>query len=156
MSDLQSLYQSVILDHNRSPRNHREMADASHRAAGRNPLCGDEITVWVKVEGDRVADVSFQGKGCAISQASASMMTQAMKGKSRDEAMALFERFHALVTGKQPATENDPALGRLVALGGVSRFPIRVKCASLGWHAFKAALEQGATAAPEAPAVSTE
>ena len=159
MSELHDLYQSVILDHNRSPRNHRTMADANRVAAGRNPLCGDEITVWLRVDDERVADVSFQGKGCAISQASASMMTQAVKGKSRAEALALFDRFHALVTGKAAASDVEAELGRLVALGGVARFPIRVKCASLGWHAFRTALERGAMPADTAgaaPAVSTE
>ena len=156
MSDLQALYQSVILDHNRSPRNRRVMEDASHRAAGRNPMCGDEITVWLRVEGDRIADVSFEGKGCAISQASASMMTQALKGQTREEATRLFERFHAMVMGQLDAESAKGDLGRAVALAGVSRFPMRVKCASLGWHAFRAALESGATATGDAPAVIVE
>src|SRR4051812_47431475 len=119
MADLQSLYQSVILDHSRAPRNKRVMADASHRAAGGNPMCGDEVTVWLRVDGDQVADVSFVGQGCAISQASASLMTQALKGKSRADAEALFERFHALVTGRLLVSDVDDVLGRLVALGGV-------------------------------------
>ena len=140
MPDLQSLYQSVILDHSRSPRNKRVMTDASHRAAGRNPMCGDEVTVWLRVDGDTVADVSFVGQGCAISQASASLMTQALKGKTRAEAEALFERFHALVTGRLSVIDVDETLGRLVALGGVSRFPVRVKCASMAWHALRHAL----------------
>ena len=156
MPDLQSLYQSVILDHSRSPRNKRVMADASHRAAGRNPMCGDEVTVWLRVDGDTVADVSFVGHGCAISQASASLMTQALKGKSRADAEALFERFHALVTGRLAVTDIDETLGRLVALGGVSRFPSRVKCASLAWHAMHAALAKPAESAQAEPTVSTE
>ena len=157
MSDLQSLYQSVILDHNRSPRNKRAMEGASHYAAGRNPLCGDEIGVWLRVEDGRLADVSFEGKGCAISQASASLMTQAVKGKSADEARVLFERFQSLVTGRADAAEVEPQLGRVVALSGIARFPMRVKCASLSWHAMHAALRDGAVAvADAAPAVSTE
>ncbi|HYV97736.1 MAG TPA: SUF system NifU family Fe-S cluster assembly protein, partial [Gemmatimonadaceae bacterium] len=107
-------------------------------ADGRNPLCGDQVTVWARVEGDRVAEVTFKGQGCAISKASASLMTAAIAGKTREEAEALFERFHAMVTGKAPA---DASLGSLRALGGVSKFPIRVKCATLAWHAMRAALE---------------
>jgi nitrogen fixation NifU-like protein len=144
--DLSSLYQSLILDHNRRPRNFRELEDADRRSEGRNPLCGDQLTVWVKMSGDRIADASFVGSGCAISKASASMMTAAVKGKTRLEASELFERFHDLVTGQASAGLDDPALGQLAAFSGVSRFPLRVKCASLAWHALKAALqgEQGA------------
>ena len=161
MSDLTSLYQSVILDHNRSPRNKRAMEGASHRATGRNPLCGDEVTVWLRVEDGVVADVSFDGKGCAISQASASLMTQAVKGRSAEEARHQFERFQALVTGKAGIPDVEPQLGRAVALSGIARFPMRVKCASLGWHAMNAALRDGAVAAPDeapdaVPGVSTE
>ena len=161
MPDLQSLYQSVILDHNRSPRNRRAMGDASHRAAGRNPLCWDEITVWLRVEDDRIADVSFDGKGCAISQASASLMTQAIKGRTRDEAEVIFSRFHDMVTGQVPAEGSEAALGRVMALSGVARYPMRVKCASLGWHAMNVALRDGAVervpaAADAPPAISTE
>ena len=148
MTDLAELYQGLILDHNRSPRNYGAPAESDANAEGRNPLCGDELTVWVRLDGDRLEDVRFEGKGCAISRASASLMTAAVKGKSRDEALDLFERFHGMVTGKSSA--DDPALGRLAALGGVARFPTRVKCASLAWHTLKAALEQ------REPVVSTE
>jgi nitrogen fixation NifU-like protein len=151
MANLDALYQEIILEHNRKPRNFRAMADADRVIEGRNPLCGDALTLWVKLEGDRVADLSFQGSGCAISKASASLMTDAVKGKSRGEAEALFERFHALVTGKLNA-EQDPSatasLGSLRALGGVSRFPIRVKCASLAWHALRSALGEQPAAGP--------
>jgi nitrogen fixation NifU-like protein len=137
-TDLDELYQSIILDHNRRPQNFRAMADATAHAEGSNPMCGDQLTVWLRLEGDRVADVSFQGSGCAISKASASLMTAAVKGKTREEAMTLFDRFHALVTGKGGGED----LGALKALSGVSRFPLRVKCASLSWHALKSALEE--------------
>jgi len=136
-SHIEELYQSIILDHNRRPQNFRAMADATAHADGANPMCGDQLTVWLKLDGTRVADVSFQGIGCAISKASASLMTQAVKGKSRAEADALFEKFHALVTGRGSGDD----LGALKALSGVSRFPLRVKCASLAWHAMKAALQ---------------
>ena len=142
-SDLEELYQSIILDHNRRPQNFRAMPDASAHAEGVNPMCGDQLTVWLRLEGDRVADVSFQGTGCAISKASASMMTQAVRGKTRGEATQLFEKFHALVTGHGGGED----LGALKSLSGVSRFPLRVKCASLGWHAMKSALADAATGA---------
>lgn len=148
--DLTALYQSIILDHNRRPRNFRELTDADRRTEGRNPLCGDELTVWLKMAGDRIEDVSFIGSGCAISKASASIMTTTVKGKTRAEAVALFERFHDLVTGRPSAQPDDPALGQLAAFSGVSRFPVRVKCASLAWHALRAALRG------EGEAVSTE
>jgi nitrogen fixation NifU-like protein len=148
--DLNALYQSIILDHNRRPRNFRELTDADRRSEGRNPLCGDELTVWLKMEGDRIEDVSFVGSGCAISKASASIMTTTVKGKTRAEASALFERFHDLVTGSPAARPDDPALGQLAAFSGVSRFPVRVKCASLAWHALRAALRG------DGGAVSTE
>jgi nitrogen fixation protein NifU and related proteins len=139
--DLSALYQSIILDHNRRPRNFRELADADRRSEGRNPMCGDELTVWLKMAGDRIEDVSFIGSGCAISKASASIMTTAVKGKTRAEASELFERFHDLVTGKPSTLPDDPSLGSLAAFSGVSRFPVRVKCASLAWHALRAALK---------------
>ena len=139
MSDLRELYQEVILDHNRAPRNFRAMEVADRRVEGRNPLCGDELTLWLKLDGDVIADVSFLGSGCAISKASASLMTAAVRGKTRAEADALFERVRQLVTGRLGADEAR-SLGRLAALGGVSAFPIRVKCASLSWHALHAAL----------------
>lgn len=137
MSELDELYQSVILDHNRSPRNFRRLPDASAHAEGRNPLCGDQYEIWVRLEGDVIREVSFEGQGCAISKASASMMTQAVKGKTVTEARALFDRFHQVVTGA--ATGALP--GKLEVFRGVSAFPIRVKCATLSWHAMKAALE---------------
>lgn len=135
----EALYQEIILEHNRKPRNFREMADANHRIEGRNPLCGDSLTLWVRMDGDTVADVSFKGQGCAISKASASLMTAAVKGKSRVQAERLFDRFHKLVMGQLPESEQGD-LGSLRALGGVSRFPLRVKCASLAWHALHSAL----------------
>ena len=152
-AELDELYQSIILDHNRRPRNFRVMEDASAHAEGKNPLCGDQLTIWLKLDGNVISDVSFQGSGCAISKASASLMTSAVKGKTRDEAEALFNRFHGVVTGTHP--EDAEALGSLKALSGVSRFPLRVKCASLAWHAMHAALLRQAGAAADA-AVSTE
>jgi nitrogen fixation protein NifU and related proteins len=142
---LEALYQELILDHNRSPRNYGELADATRRANGHNPSCGDTLTVWVKLDGDVIADVSFTGSGCAISKASASLMTQAVKGKSSGEADALFEKVHGLLTGRRTAGNDGPALGRLEALAGVSRFPTRVKCATLAWHALRSALHDSAT-----------
>jgi nitrogen fixation protein NifU and related proteins len=142
MSSLTELYQNVILEHNRSPRNYRVMDDADRRAEGNNPLCGDQLTVWLKLDGDVISDVAFQGLGCAISRASASLMTAAVKGKSRQEAEELFERFHRMVTGK-PESAAPETLGKLAVFSGVSEYPTRVKCASLPWHTLKAALEDG-------------
>jgi len=148
MSDLSALYQEVILDHNRNPRNFREMSDATRHVYGRNPLCGDEVTVFVKLNGEVIDDVSFGGRGCAISKASASLMTNAVKGKTRSEAHELFNRFHAMVTASPTQTgapsADAKALGRLAALGGVARFPARVKCATLAWHALQSALDGSA------------
>jgi len=138
--DLDELYQSVILDHNKSPRNFRELPPPARHADGHNPLCGDRLTVWVDLDGDTVKDVTFLGNGCAISKASASLMTAAVKGKRRVEAMALADEFQKLVTGKLAGAAERKALGKLQALGGVSEFPIRVKCASLAWHTLKAAI----------------
>jgi nitrogen fixation NifU-like protein len=138
MSDLNELYQEVILDHNRRPRNFRALADASHRAEGYNPLCGDRLTLYLKVDAGVVTDVSFEGAGCAISKASASLMTDAVKGRSVAEAEALFERFHRMVT--TPPEQPVEDLGKLSALAGVREFPVRVKCASLAWHTLKAAM----------------
>jgi len=138
IGSLSELYQEVILDHYRKPRNFGTLADADRRAEGHNPLCGDRIALQIRMKGDAIEDVRFSGKGCAISTASASMMTDAVKGKSRAEAEALFEKFHALVTG---GGNGKAGLGKLEAFGGVSEFPIRVKCASLAWHTLKAALE---------------
>lgn len=154
MSDLQELYQSVILDHNRKPRNFGALEHANGRAEGKNPLCGDHVLVEVLVRDDVIADIHFTGHGCAISKASASMMTAAVKGKSRAEADSLFQKFHALVLG-QDAT-GGKALGPLVVFSGVSRFPVRVKCASLAWHTLKAALANEMVTADTAHAVSTE
>jgi nitrogen fixation NifU-like protein len=141
MTSLSELYQNVILEHNRSPRNYRPMADADRKAEGHNPLCGDQVTVWVRMDGDVIGDVSFQGAGCAISKASASLMTGAVKGRTRAETQALFDRFHRLVTGA-PSAGDSETLGKLAVFSGVSEFPIRVKCASLAWHTLKAALDE--------------
>lgn len=137
MSDLSDLYQEVILDHNRRPRNFHALAGASHTAEGYNPLCGDRLTLYLKVNGDTIEDVSFQGAGCAISKASASLMTDAVKGRTTAEAQALFERFHRMVT--TPPDQPVEELGKLSSLAGVREFPVRVKCASLAWHTLKAA-----------------
>ncbi|HXH06474.1 MAG TPA: SUF system NifU family Fe-S cluster assembly protein [Vicinamibacterales bacterium] len=137
MSALDELYQEVILDHNRRPRNFRELPAANHRAEGFNPLCGDRLTVYLVVADGVIADIGFVGSGCAISKASASLMTEAVKGRSVAEAEALFERFHRMVTAPPDAPVED--LGKLNALAGVREFPVRVKCASLAWHTLKAA-----------------
>jgi nitrogen fixation NifU-like protein len=137
--ELRELYQELILDHNKKPRNRRAMADATADADGFNPLCGDKVHVFVKIEGDRIADVSFDGVGCAISTASASLMTTALKGKTLAEAREVFEAFHAMVTGGPAAEEK---LGKLAVFGGVCEFPVRVKCATLPWHTLKAALDR--------------
>lgn len=150
MSDLQELYQSVILDHNRKPRNYGELPGADHRAEGKNPLCGDQVQVELVMDDDVIRDVKFTGHGCAISRASASLMTVALKGKKRAEADALFHRFHSLVLGQDKGT--GPDLGQLVVFSGVSRFPVRVKCASLAWHTLQAALDRATADEP----VSTE
>lgn len=139
MTDLTELYQQVILDHNRSPRNFREVPGANRTASGDNPLCGDRITLWVRVAGDRIEDVGFQGSGCAISQASASLMTTAVMGKSVDEAERLFQAFQQMVTGTEEGDRKE--LGKLFAFAGVREFPARVKCANLPWHTLHAALK---------------
>lgn len=141
MTELSALYQDVILEHNRSPRNFRRMEDADRHAEGRNPLCGDQITVWLKLDGDVITDVSFHGSGCAISKASASLMTGAVKGKTRAEVDRLFDRFRGVVTG-QGRDAQGGELGKLAVFSGISAFPMRVKCATLPWHALKAALER--------------
>jgi nitrogen fixation NifU-like protein len=140
MSDLSDLYQEVILDHNRRPRNFRTIERPTHHAEGYNPLCGDRLNLFVQVEGDRITDVAFQGAGCAISKASASLLTDEVKGRSVAEAVALFERFHRMVT--TPPDREVEDLGKLSVLAGVREFPVRVKCASLAWHTLKAALER--------------
>lgn len=140
MSELSELYQQVILDHNKKPRNFRELESANHSAEGFNPLCGDQLTVYLSLQDDAVQDVSFQGSGCAISKASASMMTQAVKGKSKQQAEALFTDFHRMVTGEDYEAESENRLGNLKIFEGVRDFPVRVKCATLPWHTMHAAL----------------
>jgi nitrogen fixation protein NifU and related proteins len=141
MPSLSTLYQDMILDHNRSPQNYGRMENANRRVEGNNPLCGDRLTVWLRMDGDLIEDAAFEGSGCAISKASASLMTAAVKGKTRSEAEALFERFRRLVTGDLEPSDAK-SLGKLVVFSGVSEYPIRVKCASLSWHAMKAALAE--------------
>ena len=137
---LRELYQEVILDHSKKPRNLREIPNADHQAKGHNPLCGDRVTVFAMLEDGKIQDVSFQGAGCAISTASASMMTESVKGKTTAEAEALFGRFHDLVTGKADPAVGAVNLGKLAVFAGVQEFPIRVKCATLAWHTLRAAL----------------
>jgi nitrogen fixation NifU-like protein len=146
MSELRELYQEVILEHSKHPRNFRALDAANHKAEGFNPLCGDHFTVYIDVQDGAIHDIAFQGAGCAISKASASMMTQSLKGKSQTEAEELFTKFHNLVTGNGTGDE----MGKLAAFSGVSEFPLRVKCATLAWHALRAALRG------EKEAVSTE
>ena len=146
MADLQELYQSIILDHNRRPKNYGELEGATFSAEGRNPLCGDEVKVAIKVTDDAIEDVKFTAAGCAVSRASASIMTQAVKGKSRAEVEQIFSTFHELVTGtRKPDEKETRALGEMAAFSGVSRFPIRVKCASMPWHTLQAALRGDAS-----------
>jgi nitrogen fixation NifU-like protein len=140
MSELRDLYQEVILDHSKRPRNFRTMPEADRTAEGYNPLCGDRETIFVDMDGDVVKDVSFQGAGCAISTASASMMTESVKGRTRAEAESLFERFHDLIVGKGGESSDESRLGKLAVFSGVREYPVRVKCATLPWHTLKAAL----------------
>lgn len=140
MSDLNELYQETILEHNKNPRNFRDIADADRFADGKNPLCGDALRVYVKMDGDKVSDVSFKGSGCAISKASASMMTQTVVGKTKEEAELLFDEFHKMVTGGLDVETEENHLGKLKIFAGVLEFPARVKCASLSWHTLNAAL----------------
>jgi nitrogen fixation protein NifU and related proteins len=140
MSELSDLYQEVILDHNKNPRNFREIENANNTADGKNPLCGDALRVYVSLENDTVKDVAFKGSGCAISKASASMMTQIVKGKSKEEAEVLFDEFHKMVTGELDIETDVNHLGKLKIFAGVLEFPARVKCASLSWHTLHAAL----------------
>jgi nitrogen fixation protein NifU and related proteins len=146
MADLSQLYQSVILDHNKNPRNFRSMVGADRSAEGYNPLCGDRLKVWLRLNGDVIEDVSFEADGCAISKASASLMTTAVKGKRLAEVDQMFDRFHRMVTGLLDEEVEKQALGKLAVFSGVSEFPTRVKCASLSWHALKNAL---AASSPE-------
>ena len=139
MSDLRDLYQEVIIDHSRRPRNFGPLAQHNHRAEGFNPLCGDKLTLYLKVSDGIIEDASFEGTGCAISTASASLMTEALKGKSEAQTEALFSAFHALVTGAAKAPEAVP-LGKLEVLSGVQEFPARIKCATLAWHTLHAAM----------------
>ena len=150
MDELRELYQQVILDHNKNPRNYREMPHATSKVEGYNPLCGDHYTVFLQVDGDTIKDVSFTGNGCAISKASASVMSTTIKGKTKDEAGQLFETFHRLVTGDSSSL-SAADLGRLAAFSGVSEFPARVKCATLAWHTLRSAL-----AGEQKEVVSTE
>jgi nitrogen fixation NifU-like protein len=145
--DLSDLYQDIIIDHNRAPRNFRRIEPATRQAEGFNPLCGDKLTVYLKLDGDRVEDVSFEGSGCAISVASASLMTDTLKGKTQAEAEALFNDMHALLTGQ--SDEAPERLGKLAALAGVRDYPSRVKCATLCWHTVQAALEKREAATTE-------
>jgi nitrogen fixation NifU-like protein len=155
-SDLRELYQEVILDHSKRPRNFHALPEANRKAEGYNPLCGDRETVYLELEGDVVKDVAFEGAGCAISTASASMMTESVKGKTRAEADALFERFRGLITG-EPEPQNAPDLGKLEVFAGVREFPIRVKCATLPWHTLKAALSgNGSTVSTESEGPTAE
>ncbi len=148
--ELRELYQETILDHSKRPRNFRQMEHPTHHAVGHNPLCGDRATIYLQVEDGVVKDATFHGAGCSISTASASMMTDAVRGKTVEQALALFQRFHQLVTADPSrAAEVAPELGKLAVFAGVHEFPVRVKCASLAWHTLKAALEGGAGATTE-------
>jgi nitrogen fixation NifU-like protein len=140
MSDLSDLYQEVILDHNRRPRNYGALADADRQAHGHNPLCGDRLTVYLRVDGDVIRDVQFEGSGCAISKASASLMTEAIKGRSAQDALALFDRMQTMLTTPIDQAVDESSFGKLASLAGVREFPMRVKCATLAWHTLKAAL----------------
>ena len=140
MSELSELYQQVILDHNKKPRNFRKLETANHTAEGFNPLCGDQLTVYLYLEADAVKDISFEGSGCAISKAAASMMTQAVKGKTKEEVEQLFDEFHKMVTGDLDEENTPNRLGNLKIFAGVRDFPVRVKCATLSWHTMHAAL----------------
>ncbi len=140
MSELSDLYQEVIFEHNKNPRNFRAIDDADKTALGNNPLCGDALEVYVKMDGDTIADVAFKGSGCAISKASASIMTQVIKGRSKDDAESLFDQFHRMVTGGLDVETEENDLGKLKIFAGVIEFPARVKCASLSWHTLHAAL----------------
>ncbi|MGH9833077.1 MAG: Fe-S cluster assembly sulfur transfer protein SufU [Blastocatellia bacterium] len=141
MAELNELYQQVILDHNKKPRNFKRLETANRRQEGYNPLCGDQLTLYLEMDGDAIKDVGFQGSGCAISKASASMMTTAVKGKTKEEAEVMFEEFHRMVKGDLDPESEQNHLGRLKIFAGVREFPARVKCASLSWHTLHAALE---------------
>lgn len=164
MSDLREIYQDVILDHYRKPRNFAQLAGASHHAGGHNPLCGDRVEIFLQVEDGRVREATFKGNGCAISTASASMMTEAVKGKKVEEVHHLFDQFHSMLTEPESESTHDD-LGKLEALSGVRQLPVRIKCATLAWHTLEAALANATAnattnattnATAETPAVSTE
>ena len=141
MSELRELYQEVILDHNKKPRNFRVLQEANRKADGHNPLCGDNVTIFLQMQDGVIQDISFQGSGCAISKASASMMTSELKGKTEAEAEAVFQKFHSLVTGDMAMEIDEEEFGKLAVFSGVREFPARVKCASLAWHTLHAALQ---------------
>lgn len=141
MSSNRALYEQVILEHNKAPRNFREMADANRHGEGYNPLCGDHFTIYIKMNGDLIEDVSFSGAGCAISKSSASLMTTLLKGKTKNEAEGLFLKFHNMVTSSPDAPINEEELGKLRVFAGVREFPVRIKCATLAWHSMLTALD---------------
>lgn len=143
MSDARALYEQVILDHNKNPRNFKAIEDADRKVEGMNPLCGDHFTVYVKLDGDTIADIGIQGAGCAIAKSSASLMTTILKGKSVAEAQQLFDRFHEMITSAPDTPLDESGLGKLVVFGGVREYPIRVKCATLAWHALVSAIGEG-------------
>ncbi len=149
MSELSELYQQVILDHNKKPRNFRKLEQANHSAEGFNPLCGDHLTIYRDLEDDSVKEIAFEGSGCAISKAAASMMTQAVKGKSKEQAEELFNEFHSMVTGELDEETEENNLGNLRIFAGVREFPVRVKCATLPWHTLHAALNNEELASTE-------
>ena len=149
MSELSELYQQVILDHNKKPRNFRKLESANHSAEGYNPLCGDHLTVYLDLEEGAVKEIAFEGSGCAISKAAASMMTQAVKGKSKEQAEELFTEFHSMVTGELDEETQENRLGNLKIFAGVREFPVRVKCATLPWHTLHAALNNEERASTE-------
>ena len=144
-AELKELYQQVILDHNKSPRNFKKLEHANHSAEGYNPLCGDKVNIYLQIEDHTIKDISFQGSGCAISKASASLMSSALKGKTAEEAEKIFEKFHDLITGKLDENDSIEELGKLAVFAGVKEFPVRVKCASLAWHTMISALKEKST-----------
>ena len=149
MSELSELYQQVILDHNKKPRNFHKLDTANHTAEGYNPLCGDQLNIYLQLEEEAIKDISFEGSGCAISKASASMMTQAVKGKTRKDAEMLFDEFHRMVTGRMDEESEANHLGRLKIFAGVREFPVRVKCATLSWHTMRSALNNQGSVSTE-------
>jgi nitrogen fixation NifU-like protein len=157
MDDLRELYQATILGHNKKPRNYRVMEDATHEADGHNPLCGDALTLYARVDSDgNLEEVTFQGTGCAISKSSASLMTDHVKGKTLEAVQADFDRFHELVTSSPSEEANTEGMGKLTVFAGVREYPMRVKCATLAWHALRAALEDGETGGVKTEPVKTE